>query len=70
MAVVASQGIFMSTRSRSSATITNIIQPSTVLPAGGYGGHLLLAYVRSGPVSTLVVLTNNKGKLPLKIELL
>ena len=31
----------------------------------GYGGHLLLAYVRSGPVSTLVVLTNNKGKLPL-----
>jgi hypothetical protein len=35
----------------------------------GYGGHLLLAHVRSGPVSTLVVLTNNKEKLPLEIEL-
>jgi hypothetical protein len=55
----------MSTRSRSSATNTNIIQPSTVLPADGYGVHLLLAYVMSGPVSTLVVLTNIKGKLPL-----
>ncbi len=64
MLVVTSQGIFKSARSRSSATTTNNIQPSTVWHAGGYGVHLLLAYVMSGPVSTLVVLTNIE-QLPL-----
>jgi hypothetical protein len=61
MLVVTSQGIFMSVRSRSSATTTNIMQSSTVLTLSltdGYGGHLLLAYGLSGPVSTNVVLTN------------
>ena len=61
MTVVTSQGIFMSIRSRSSATTTNIMLFSTVLTdivSEGYGGHLLLAYGLSGPVSTNVVLTN------------
>ncbi len=35
-----------------------------------YGVHLLYAYVMFGLVSTLVVITNTKEELPLKIELL
>ena len=58
MPEVASHGIFMSVRSSSSATTTNIMQFSTVLALSGYGGHLLFAYGLSGPVGTNVVLMN------------
>jgi hypothetical protein len=66
--VVASQGIFMSVRSRSSATTTNIMQSSTVLTlsaTGGTEGICFKAYGLSGPVSTLVVLTKASAELEL-----
>jgi hypothetical protein len=70
MAVATSQGMFMSTSSCSNATTTSNVQPSTVYACREYEVHLRYAYVMFGLVSTLVVLTKAKEKLPLKIELL
>jgi hypothetical protein len=70
MTVVTSQGIFMSTRSRSSATNTNIIQPSTVLTDRWVRSAFAFSLCKFGPVSTLVVLTNVKGKASAEIEVL
>jgi hypothetical protein len=62
--------MFTSTNSVGSATTTNNVQPSTVFACREYEVHLRDAYVMFKLISPLVVLTNAKEKLPLKIELL
>jgi hypothetical protein len=69
MAIATCQGMFTSTSCSSIATTTNV-QPSTVFACREYEVHLRYAHVMFGLVSTLVVPTNEKEKLLLKIELL